>query len=62
MTLEQFRPISLLDVDGKTLMDVFAAWLSGFIRENGFVDGSVQKAGIPGSPGCIEHSTMVWQV
>ena len=33
MTLEQFRPISLLDVDGKTLMDVFAAWLSGFIRE-----------------------------
>jgi len=62
VTLEQFRPISLLDVDGKTLMDVFAAWLSGFIRENGFVDGSVQKAGIPGSPGCIEHSPMVWQV
>uniref|UniRef100_UPI00358F4A9D uncharacterized protein n=1 Tax=Myxine glutinosa TaxID=7769 RepID=UPI00358F4A9D len=58
VTLQQFRPISLLDVDGKILMSVFAARLSGFIRGN----GSVQKAGIPGSPGCIEHSAMVWQV
>ena len=28
VTLEQFKPISLLDVDGKILMGVFAAWLS----------------------------------
>jgi len=61
VTLEQFRPISLLDVDGKTLMDVFAAWLSGFIRE-WFCGWLCTKGRIPGSPGCIEHSPMVWQV
>ena len=26
------------------------------------MDVSVQKEGIPGSPGCIVHSAMVWQV
>ena len=62
VTVEQFRRISLLNVYWKILMSVFAARLSGFIRENVFVDGSVQKAGIPGSPGSIDHSAMVWQV
>ena len=62
VTLQQFGTISLFDVDGKILIGVLAARLSGFIRENGFVDGFLQKAGIPGSPRCIEHLAMVWQV
>ena len=31
-----------------------------FLQENGYVDESVQKAGIPGIPGCIEHAYTIW--
>ena len=27
---------------------------------NGYVKTSIQKIGIPGFPGCIEHTTMLW--
>ncbi len=55
-----FRPISLLDVEGKLLMGVFAGRMAKYLLENGFIDTSVQKAGIPGFPGCVEHSAMIW--
>ncbi len=55
-----FRPISLLDVEGKVLMGVFAGRMAKYLLENGFIDTSVQKAGIPGFPGCVEHSAMIW--
>ena len=28
--------------------------------ENGYINTSVQKAGIPGFPGCLEHTSMIW--
>ena len=31
-----------------------------FLLENGLVNTSVQKAGVTGSPGCLEHSSMIW--
>ena len=31
-----------------------------FVTSNGYIDESVQKACIPGSPGCIEHAAMIW--
>ena len=31
-----------------------------FVKRNGFVDESVQKAGIPGVPGCVEHAYRIW--
>ena len=27
---------------------------------NHYINTSVQKAGIPGFPGCLEHSQMIW--
>ena len=48
-TLSQFRPISLLNVEGKILFEILAEKLSTFVLENGLVNTSVQKAGIPGS-------------
>ena len=48
--LEQFRPISLLNVEGEIFFGVIAK----------FVNTSIQKAGIPGFPGCIEHASMLW--
>ncbi len=42
------------------LLGVFANRLSSYLLENGFIDISVQKAGVPGFPGCVEHSAMIW--
>ena len=31
-----------------------------FVLNNKFINISIQKAGIPGFPGCIEHASMLW--
>ena len=53
--IEQFRPISLLIVFG-----VIAKRMTRFVINNGFINTSIQKAGVPGLPGCIEHTTILW--
>ncbi|MCG8429578.1 MAG: reverse transcriptase family protein [Candidatus Omnitrophica bacterium] len=57
----QFRPISLLNVEGKIFFAVMASKLTNFLMENGYVDTTVQKGGVPGVPGCLEHATMIWE-
>ena len=47
-------------MDGKIFMGIFATRMASFLLANGYIDTSVQKPGIPGSPGCIEHSAMIW--
>ncbi|GFO46650.1 reverse transcriptase [Plakobranchus ocellatus] len=32
-----------------------------YLTENGYVDVSVQKGGLPGVLGCHEHATMIWK-
>ena len=56
----QFRPVSLLNIDGKIMFGVVAKRIITFVTENGFVDESNQKAGIPGIPGCVEHAFSIW--
>ena len=34
--------------------------MPGFVINNGYVNISIQKAGVPGFPSCIEHTTMLW--
>lgn len=46
----QFGFISLLTVEGKIVK---------FMR-NKLIDTSVQKARIQGFPGCLEHTSMIW--
>ena len=59
-TINQFRPISLLNVEGKIFFSVMAARLTSYLLENKYLDVSVQKGGIPGVSGCLEHATMIW--
>ena len=60
-TIDQFRPISLLNVEGKIFFSVMASRLTKYLRDNGYINVSVQKGGIPGISGCLEHATMIWE-
>ena len=57
-----FRVIAKTNVEGKIFFGVIARRLTDFLLDNGYVDTTVQKAGIPGFPGCLEHSAMIWDV
>ena len=41
-------------------MGILAKRTVAFLQNNGYVDKSVQKAGIPGIPGCVEHAFSIW--
>lgn len=60
--LDQFREISLLDVEGKIFCSVIAKRLSTSLLANEYVDTSVQKGGVPGFLGCLEHTSVMSQV
>ncbi|GFO45642.1 reverse transcriptase [Plakobranchus ocellatus] len=59
--INQFRPISLLNVEGKIFFSVMASRLTKHLTENGYIKTSVQKGGIPGVSGCLELATMIWE-
>ncbi|TWW81809.1 hypothetical protein D4764_01G0016240 [Takifugu flavidus] len=60
--IEQFRIISLLCVEGKIFFKIVSQWLTDFLLKNGYIDTSVQKGGVPGVPGCLEHMGVVSQL
>ncbi|GFO33353.1 reverse transcriptase [Plakobranchus ocellatus] len=59
--INQFRPISLLNIENKTFFSIIASHLTKYLTENGYINTSVQKGGIPGVSGCLEHATMIWE-
>ncbi|KAJ7998144.1 hypothetical protein DPEC_G00219550 [Dallia pectoralis] len=58
--ISQFRQISLLNVEGKIFFSVVARRLTAYLEKNHFIDTMVQKTGIPGFSGCLEHVSMIW--
>ncbi|XP_039516167.1 receptor-type tyrosine-protein phosphatase beta-like [Pimephales promelas] len=60
-TISQFRSIALLNVEGKIFFSVLAKRLATYLISNGYIDTSCQKAGVPGFPGCVEHSAVIWE-
>ncbi|XP_063058826.1 uncharacterized protein LOC134452393 [Engraulis encrasicolus] len=60
--ISQFRTISLLSVEGKIFFSVLSRRLTEFLLKNSYIDTSVQKGGIPGVPGCLEHTGVVTQL
>lgn len=59
-TVDQFRHICLLNVEGKIFFSILACRLALYLEKNGYIDTTVQKAGIPGFSGCLEHTSMIW--
>ncbi len=60
--ISQFRTISLLSVEGKIFFSILSRRLTEFFLKNSYIDTSVQKGGIPGVPGCLEHTGLVTQL
>ncbi len=60
--LSQFRKISLLSVEGKIYFSLLSRRITEYLLNNKYIDISVQKGGIPGSSGCLEHTSMISQL
>ncbi|KAF7644984.1 hypothetical protein LDENG_00212670 [Lucifuga dentata] len=60
--ITQFRTISLLNVEGKIFFKILANWLTEYLLRNSCIDTTVQKGGVPGMPGCLEHTGVVTQL
>ena len=61
-TVNQFRTISLLNVEGKIFFAILAKRLVSFLTGNSYIDTSVQKGGVPGFSGCVEHTSAITQL
>ena len=60
--IEDFRPITLLNVEGKLFFSLIAKRLeTHIINQNKFINTSLQKGCIAKVPGCCEHMSLVWQ-
>ncbi|KAJ8346703.1 hypothetical protein SKAU_G00281040 [Synaphobranchus kaupii] len=59
-TIEQFRQINLLNVEGKIFFSVLAKRMAKYLNQNHFIDTSIQKAGNAGFSGCLEHTSVIW--
>ena len=59
--ISQFRSIALLNVEGKIFFSILARRLTNYLTSNAYIDTSCQKAGVPGFPGCVEHSAVIWE-
>ncbi|KAJ8016900.1 hypothetical protein DPEC_G00012150 [Dallia pectoralis] len=46
--------------EGKIFFSVVAPRLTAYLENNHFIDTMVQKAGIPGFSGCLEHVSIIW--
>ena len=52
----------MLSVESKIFFSIIARRLSSFLLSNKYIGTSVQKGGIPGVPGCLEHTGVVTQL
>ena len=60
--VSKFRTINLLNVEGKIYFAILAGRLTDFTVGNGYIDTSIQKGGIPGISGCLEHTAILSQL
>ena len=59
--IKDFRPIALLNVEGKLFFSLISQRLENhIIKENNFIDKSIQKGCMEKVPGCWEHMSVVW--
>ena len=47
-------------MDGKIYFGILAARVMKFVQANGYINETVQKAGVTGIPGYVEHAFAIW--
>jgi len=55
----QFPTLSLLNVEVKIFFAILASRLTSFLTANKYINTSVQKGGVPGFSGCVEHTSAI---
>lgn len=60
--ISKFRTISLLSVEGKIFFSILAKRMTAHMTHNGYIDTSIQKGGIEGFSGCLEHTGALSQL
>ena len=59
-SIKDFRPISLINVEGKLFFSLVSKrFVSHIIKNNKFINASIQKGCMEKIPGCWEHMSMV---
>ena len=61
-TVDKFRTISLLNVEGKLFFSLKADRITDFLICNKNINPSIQKGGVPGVSGCLEHTAILSQL
>ena len=61
-TVNKFRTISLLNVEGKLFFSMKADRITDYLMDSEYIDPSIQKGGIPGVSGCLEHTAVLSQL
>ena len=60
--IKQFCTISLLNIEGKISFSVLAGRMTAYKTANEYINTSVQKGGVPGFSGCVEHIIAITQL
>ncbi|XP_057299380.1 uncharacterized protein LOC130630000 [Hydractinia symbiolongicarpus] len=58
--IKDFRPIALLNVEGKLFFSLISKRLESHIIKKNFINTSIQKGCMEKVPGCWEHMSLVW--
>ena len=59
--INHYRQIALMNVEGKLWWSLVShRFYDYLVTKNKFIDVSVQKGSIRQTPGCVEHTAMVW--
>ena len=58
----QFRQISLLSIEGKIFYSIVAKRITEFLLKNEYIDTAIQKVGVPGFSGCLEHNSVITEL
>lgn len=48
-------------MEGSIFFAVLAKCITTYLLANHYINTSCQKAGVPGFPGCMEHTAMIWE-
>ena len=60
-TISNYRPISLLNIEGKLFFSLVSKRLvAHIVHNNKIIDTTVQKGCMEKIPGCWEHISMIW--